>query len=548
MTSEIRQTVTIDGRTLHLRRFGSGPPVVLLHESPRSSAVLVPLATKLASRFTVFALDSPGYGISDPLPLARPTVEDFADAIAQSLKALGLKRAGVYGTHTGASIALAMAKRHPDFVCGAVLDGYPVFTSSEADLHAYHYLPPFEAAWDGSHVARLWSRVRDQYTFFPWYQPGRDNRLRREPPAPPLQTAVVRDILAAGRHYATGYEAAFRSDGIASLAAVMPPVCIMCREDDLLFPHLDRLPSLPASMSIVKLGTDRGIWAERVGEEFAMMIRNADAPAPAFGIAGRPTGALCALDGGVVARCYDTGARELAPLVLLHDLPGRSRDWHPVALREAQRRVVLALDLPGAGVSAATSANPDDAAALVRHLLAALSAHGVTAFDVGGCGLGALLALDLALAAGSAGRRVLLLDPPPLAPVADKPVRPLPDWHGGHLLAAWYEARDSLLFRLPGVRNGAAAREVGPGLDVKAVQARFEAAVMAEDGGFALAGALAARRHRLADHDLSGCQVVLRSGDPDHQSLAETLGKAGAMVHVSHYDLLADAAVAALRS
>jgi hypothetical protein len=71
---------------------------------------------------------------------------------------------------------------------------------------------------------------------------------------------------------------------------------------------------------------------------------------------------------------------------------------------------------------------------------------------------------------------------------------------------------------------------------------------MAEDGGFALAGALAARRHRLADQDLSGCQVVLRSGDPDQQSLAETLGKAGAMVHVSHYDLLADAAVAALRS
>jgi len=548
MTAELRQTVTTAGRTLHLRRFGKGPPVVLLHESPRSSAVLLPLAQMLAADFTVFALDTPGYGLSDPLPLVRPNVEDYADAIAASLQALGLTRAAVYGTHTGAAIALAMAKRHADLVVGAVLDGYPVFTPSEGDLHAYHYLPAFEPAWDGSHVARLWSRVRDQYTFFPWYQPGRDNRLRRDPPQPAQQNAVIRDLLAAGRHYATGYEAAFRADGVAALSDVTPPVCIMCREDDLLFPHLDRLPELPPTMSIVKLGAEKPAWGARIGKEMATMIGAATAPPPVFGLNGAPQGALCALDGGVLARCYDTGARAAAPLLLLHDLPGRSRDWHAVALREAQRRLVIAPDLPGSGVSPALHDWPGDVAALVERLLTALSAQGVAGFEIGGCGLGAVLALELSRAVGPSAGQVLLLDPPPLGAVTQGAARPTPDWHGGHLMAAWHEARERMLFRPWQARSGAAVREVGPGLDVAAVHAAFTAIVLADEGSAALADALTALATGVPDRDLAHCSVVLRAGDPDETASAAALAAAGAQVHRAHYNLLADTAVAALRS
>jgi pimeloyl-ACP methyl ester carboxylesterase len=546
MTAELRQTVTTAGRTLHLRRFGEGPPIVLLHESPRSSAVLLPLAQMLAADFTVFALDTPGYGVSDPLPLVRPNVEDYADAIAASLRALGLTRTAVYGTHTGAAIALAIAKRHADLIAGAVLDGYPVFTSSEGDLHAYHYLPAFEPVWDGSHVTRLWSRVRDQYTFFPWYQPGRDNRLRRDPPQPAQQNAVIRDLLAAGPHYATGYEAAFRADGLAALTDVVPPVCILCRDDDLLFPHLDRLPALPSSMSIVKLGVDRLAWGARIGEEMAAMIGAETAPAPVFALTGAPRGALCALDSGVLARCYDTGARAAAPLLLLHDLPGRSRDWHAVALREAQRRMVIALDLPGAGVSPAMHDRPGDVAGLIGRLLAALSAQGVAGFDLGGCGLGAVLALELARAVGDRAGQVLLLDPPPLAAAMQGQARPAPDWHGGHLMAAWHEARERVLFRPWQARSGAAVREVGPGLDVASVHAAFTAIVLADESSPALADALMALAPGIPDRDLAHCSVVLRAGDPDEATLSAALTAAGAKVRRAPYDLLADTVVAAL--
>ena len=63
-----RAFLTIGDRQLHYRVAGDGPPVVMLHPSPMSSAALLPMATALAAHFRVYAFDTPGYGLSDPLP------------------------------------------------------------------------------------------------------------------------------------------------------------------------------------------------------------------------------------------------------------------------------------------------------------------------------------------------------------------------------------------------------------------------------------------------------------------------------------------------
>ena len=56
------------GVQMHYRIAGSGPPVILLHPSPQSSRFSVPMALRLAKNFTAIAVDTPGYGQSDPLP------------------------------------------------------------------------------------------------------------------------------------------------------------------------------------------------------------------------------------------------------------------------------------------------------------------------------------------------------------------------------------------------------------------------------------------------------------------------------------------------
>lgn len=87
---------------VHYRVAGAGPAVLLLHDSPRSSRLHEPLMKVLASRFRVYALDTPGYGNSDPLPCANPTIPDFAEALGATLDTMGLAQAPIYATHTSA--------------------------------------------------------------------------------------------------------------------------------------------------------------------------------------------------------------------------------------------------------------------------------------------------------------------------------------------------------------------------------------------------------------------------------------------------------------
>ena len=110
-----RHFVDVDGRQVHYRRVGEGPPVLMVHESPTTGVMLLPLARQLADLgYTALALDTPGYGASDPLPgIEAPTIADYADGLLETFAPLGLKRPHVYGSHTGAMIVLELGLRHP---------------------------------------------------------------------------------------------------------------------------------------------------------------------------------------------------------------------------------------------------------------------------------------------------------------------------------------------------------------------------------------------------------------------------------------------------
>lgn len=548
-----RGVVTVAGRALHFRRLGKGPPVVLLHESPRSSAVLMPLARALEERFTVLALDTPGYGLSDPLPLARPETTDFADAIVASLRGLklggGAGRVPVYGTHTGAALAVDMAARHPDLVSGAVLDGYPMFSRAEKDRHAALYLPPFDPAWDGGTVARLWSRIRDQYTFFPWYVQGEETRLRRDPPPPAQQNAVIRDVLMAGPHYATAYAAAFRYDADAGLAGVRAPLHFATREDDLLFSHLDRLPQRDG-LTVERLGTDRRVWGERIGAALERLSEAATAPPAPTTLAWAPRGALGVDLGDLVLRVYGTGSREAAPLLLLHDSPGGAWEWSAVASREAERRQVLVPELPGHGHSPAMPAEADALRGAVDRLLALMDRQGAERFDIAGRGIGAVVAHRLARQAPSRVGRLVVVDPalPRGAAISDMVPFREPDWHGSHLLSAWYEARDRLLYRPWCDRRAERARVFGPGLDMGEVQGRFTSIVLADNEYLPLAHAAMEEAENLLSDGHVEMRAVLVAGDPDGADLAEAFRRSRTEVVETVYDALADRVVATLRA
>ena len=100
-----RHYIDVQGRRVHYRRCGEGPPVVMLHESPRSGTALLALMALGPVNVTMLAFDTPGCGDSEPLNNPDAEIADYADAFARTLTALGIERAVVYGTHTGAAMS-----------------------------------------------------------------------------------------------------------------------------------------------------------------------------------------------------------------------------------------------------------------------------------------------------------------------------------------------------------------------------------------------------------------------------------------------------------
>ena len=199
-----RHFVTVGERRVHYLRTGSGPAVAMLHACPVSAKVMRPLMQIFARRFTCLAFDMPGFGQSDKLPIAQPSVEDFADALADTLTALGIQKVASYGRHTGASIAVEFAARHPDRCSMALADGYAVFTSRYSDEALERYLEPITPAWDGAHLLRLWFRYRDQHAFWPWNAQDDAHRSDTDTPDTEFLHRGVIEMLEAGKLKGSG--------------------------------------------------------------------------------------------------------------------------------------------------------------------------------------------------------------------------------------------------------------------------------------------------------------------------------------------------------
>lgn len=251
-----RHFVDVGTRRVHYRRCGSGPALLMVHQSPRSSTEYETLMREWGEHFTCIAPDTPGFGQSDPLPDANADIDAFADAVADLLDALGLDRVGAYGFHSGGIILVNALKRHPQrFSCLAV-GGYAVWTPEEMALFGDRYLPPFRPSAYGEHLTWLWNRVLEQSWFFPWFAVEPAHALGVAHADPARVDAVVRELLDSGDAYRVGYGAVLRAPrDIPPPDAVTPPVLITASDDDVLQPHLARLGSMPAGWSAHAVAT-----------------------------------------------------------------------------------------------------------------------------------------------------------------------------------------------------------------------------------------------------------------------------------------------------
>jgi len=452
-----RHYVEVGAREVHYRRCGAGAPVVLLHESPLSSLAYEPLMRCLGERFTAIALDTPGYGNSDPLPAASPSISDYADALAQTLDALGVPRCGLYGAHTGACIALELALRAPDRVAALVLDGLLLATEPERRELLARYCPALEPEIDGSHLVAAWAMRRDMHVFFPWYDRRPAAALRvAMPDAETLHRGMFQH-LRAGAGYHLGYEAAFRYDPIPALAALSMPAAVVAAPTDVLFDQLSRLPAQrPPTLVVASRPAEPEAAASALAGHLAAAAGlPAPPPAPAAPPrADRITRAYAATSAGTLHLRQRAGGPG-RPLVLVHGSPTSAAMLEPLMARLARSRPVYAFDTLGNGDSdkpAGAGARSPGIAEFAAVLAAAIDDVGLHEFDLYGTHTGAAIAVETSLRAPErVGRMILdgvaMFDEATVGEFLERYFVDLtPASDGSHLLRAWSCARDSTIW------------------------------------------------------------------------------------------------------
>jgi pimeloyl-ACP methyl ester carboxylesterase len=249
---------TRSGR-MHVRRSGkSDEAVILLHSAPGSAAPLMPVLTGLSERFAAIAPDYFGNGESDK-PVRETSIATLADDILQLADALELETFHLWGSHTGAKIALAVARAQPERVNRIVLDGLSLISDDFRSDVLKHYLPPIQPDRWGLHLQQAWHMRRDMFMFWPWYRQEAATARRGVLPDVATLHAWTIGLLQSGHTYDRSYRAAFECDAKSLLPHVKHPTLLCVGPDDMFLEHLKQANYLvPPSVTVQR--TPATVW------------------------------------------------------------------------------------------------------------------------------------------------------------------------------------------------------------------------------------------------------------------------------------------------
>jgi pimeloyl-ACP methyl ester carboxylesterase len=218
--------VEVPSGRLHYVEAGTGPPILALHQTPRSWDEFRELIPLVAVRHRVIAMDTIGFGASSPV-VGPASIEAYAASAGELLDALGLGEICVLGHHTGGVIAIELAARRPDQVRALVLSSTPFVDGAARRRRASRpAIDEVSLHDDGHHLALLWQQ---RQVFYPERRPD-------------ILTRFVIDALRAGTQAVAGHHAvgAYRmEDRVGAVRA--RTMLIGASADPYAFPELEVL-------------------------------------------------------------------------------------------------------------------------------------------------------------------------------------------------------------------------------------------------------------------------------------------------------------------
>ena len=214
----LRRYLDTPNGQIHYVTAGTGRPVLLLHQTPRSWDEYRDVIPILARERWVVAMDTIGYGESYKPP-GRSDIEDYARGAIALLDGLGIGSTAVVGHHTGAVVAMELAAAYPERVERLVLSACPYVDASDRDRRhrtGGHRVDHVEPKPDGTHVAELW-QIRQ--AFYPKERPD-------------LLTRFLADALRAGEKIREGHGACSRYHMEEKIGRVQCPTLVTWGTDD----------------------------------------------------------------------------------------------------------------------------------------------------------------------------------------------------------------------------------------------------------------------------------------------------------------------------
>ena len=133
--------VTVGGRTIHYEKTGQGRPLVLVHGFAGSIYTWHRLVPLLADRFTVYALDLPGFGLSDKPSDYAYDMQSQGRLVLGFMDALGLKTAALAGHSMGGIVVSCSAIEAPARVDALVLIEPGFYSSQTPAFLGYLFFP-----------------------------------------------------------------------------------------------------------------------------------------------------------------------------------------------------------------------------------------------------------------------------------------------------------------------------------------------------------------------------------------------------------------------
>ena len=170
--------------------------------------------------FTCFALDNPGFGLSEPLPIGQGDMAAHADALKDTIDALELEHPVVYGASTGAAIAHAFGCKYPTASALCMLD---TFSHYDTDDTLEGYFPDVIPRRDGGHLLASWEKISGLYLFSPWQKAEPSRRQVRDFPEPAMLHDMVLQLLCAGTDYKQLYAGAIAWEDAANVDRLSAP-------------------------------------------------------------------------------------------------------------------------------------------------------------------------------------------------------------------------------------------------------------------------------------------------------------------------------------